>query len=137
MATPTATSVTSIRLAEAKNPFIIAFSGNSRTAASYERQNARGRRCHKAEQNDVDRQVEQRTMPQEAIQAASIQYPLQQNLKQKSDGGNNHEDGDIYAVNVQLPDHGTLSRPGVLAPWLRSDLTDARSGVGQYGGASG
>ena len=68
-------------------------------------------------------------MPHEAIKAASIQHAFQQELKQKRDCGNNDEDREIHAVNVELADHGTLSHPVTLAAWFAADSAGAAAGV--------
>ena len=68
-------------------------------------------------------------MPYEAIKAASIQYALQQKLKQKRDCGNNDEDREIHAVNVELADHGTLSYPVTPAAWFAADNAGVAAGM--------
>ena len=64
-------------------------------------------------------------MPHEAIKAASIQYTVQQKLKQKRDCGNNDEVREIHAVNIELADHGTLSSSVTLPAWFAADSAGA------------
>ena len=75
-----------------------------------ERQDARARRRDNAKQNDVDREIKQRAMPDPTIEADGTQEPVDhEDLKQKSDGGKDRERRKVHALDIELANHDTLS----------------------------
>ena len=70
--------------------------------------NGHGGRRHHAKQNHIDRQIEQCTMPDETIDAAGIQEPLDHKLEHKSNCGKNRKSRKIHAIDIELANHRML-----------------------------
>jgi len=73
-----------------------------------QRQDACARRGDNAKQNDVDREIKQRAMPDQTIETAGIQEPLDHDLKQKGDRGKDRESRKVHAIDIELANHDTL-----------------------------
>src|ERR1700729_1779368 len=102
MPTATTNRVTNTRTSEAE-VFIAAPS-----TCSYRRKNACAQRRHDAKQDDIDREIEQRPMPDEAINARSIEQPLDAKLQQEGDAGKYNESREIDAVDIEFAGHGMI-----------------------------
>src|SRR5262249_44054304 len=101
-----------------------------------QRQDACARRRDDAEQNDVDREIKQRAMPDPAIEAKGTQEPVDHDLKQKGDGGKDRERRKVHTIDIELANHDTLLTPTAsLAPTCGASACAAC--FGRYSGAPG
>src|SRR5580704_3194349 len=126
MPTATTNRVTNTRTSEAE-VFIVAPS-----TVSYRRKNACAQRRHGAKQDDIDREIEQRPMPDEAIDAEPIKQPLDGELQQEGYAGKDDESREIDAVDVEFAGHETI----LIALSPESSRLDKARHQGRASGAS-
>src|SRR5262249_25958279 len=58
-----------------------------------------------ANQNDIDREIKQRGMPDQTIETIGIQEPLDHDLKQKGDCRKDSESRKVHAVDIEFANH--------------------------------
>src|SRR5215475_12080263 len=75
------------------------------------RQEACARGSDGAEQNDVDREIKQRAVPDQSIEADGGQEPVDRKLEQERDSGEDRERRKVHAIDIELANHDTLPTP--------------------------